>query len=83
MLRNARDNRAYHHVTYNVAAIYALAGDAEEAIKWLRITVETGMPNYPMMVRDPHLGRIRKNTRFIQFLDELKEKWEALSREFA
>ena len=83
LLRQAQNNRAYHHITYNIACIYALAGESEEAVKWLRTTVETGFPNYPMMVRDPHLDRIRKDSKFIQFLDELKSKWEGYKREFS
>ena len=83
LLKQAQSNRAYHHITYNIACIYALAGKSDEAVKWLRTTAETGFPNYPTMVRDPHLDRIRKDPKFIQFLDELRPQWEAYKREFS
>ncbi|MGI8733974.1 MAG: protein kinase domain-containing protein [Pyrinomonadaceae bacterium] len=82
ILEQARNNRAYHHVTYDIACVYALAGKTDEAVKWLRTTAETGMPNYPLFARDPHLDRIRKETAFIQFMAEFKPRWELLKKEF-
>jgi serine/threonine-protein kinase len=83
ILDQARNNRAYHHVTYDIACVYALAGKVDEAIKWLRTTADNGMPNYPLFVRDPHLDRIRKEPAFIQFMTELKKVWDDYQREFA
>ena len=78
----AKNDRGYHHVTYNIASVYALAGKTDEAVKWLRTTAETGMPNYPLFARDPHLNRIRKETAFIEFMGELQPRWEGLKKEF-
>jgi dTDP-4-dehydrorhamnose reductase len=78
----AKNDRGYHHVTYNIASVYALAGKTNEAVKWLRTTAETGMPNYPLFARDPHLNRIRKETAFIEFMAELQPRWEGLKKEF-
>ena len=82
ILQQARNNRAYHHITYNIACVYALEGKTDEAVKWLRTTADTGMPNYPLVARDPHLDRIRKETAFIQFMAELKTRWDSYQREF-
>ncbi len=82
ILEQARNNRAYHHVTYDIACVYALDGKTDEAVKWLRTTAGTGMPNYPLFARDPHLDRIRKETAFIQFMAELKPRWERYKQEF-
>lgn len=82
ILQQAKNNRAYHHIIYDLACVYALAGKTDEAIKWLRTTAETGMPNYPLFARDPHLDRIRKEPAFIQFMNELKKQWEGYKREF-
>jgi TolB-like protein/DNA-binding winged helix-turn-helix (wHTH) protein/Tfp pilus assembly protein PilF len=54
-----RRNRGYHHVTYNLARIYALGGKSAEALKWLRVTVEEGFPCYPLFAHDPFLDPIR------------------------
>ena len=75
--RSVRGNRAYHHITYAVALVHALEGDAAGAVKWLRETVEFGMPNYPMFERDPMLGRVRSSREFGDFMAELKPRWES------
>nr|ART36310.1 C589 [uncultured bacterium] len=82
IIEQARNNRAYHHIIYNIAKVYALAGKTDEAVKWLRTTADTGMPSYPMFARDPHLDRIRKDDAFIQFMAELKTRWEGLKQQF-
>jgi len=82
ILEKSGNNRAYHHLTYDLAAIYALAGKSQEAIAWLKKTVDLGMPNYPLFARDPHLDRIRKEPAFVQFMTELKTRWDNYEREF-
>ncbi len=77
-----KNNRAYHHLTYNVACIYALDGKAAEAVKWLRTTADTGMPNYTLFSRDPHLDKIRKDPAFVQFMNELKPRFEKYQQQF-
>jgi eukaryotic-like serine/threonine-protein kinase len=77
-----KQNRAFHHITYNVACIYALQGKAAEAVKWLRTTVDTGMPNYTLFDRDPHLDKIRKDPGFMQFMAELKPRFDKYQQEF-
>ena len=77
-----RRNRGYHHVTYHLARIYALGGKSEEALKWLRVTVKEGFPCYPLFARDPFLDPIREDPAFIQFIAEMKTRWEDYQREF-
>jgi TolB-like protein/DNA-binding winged helix-turn-helix (wHTH) protein/Tfp pilus assembly protein PilF len=77
-----RMNRGYHHVTYFIARIYALAGKSAEALKWLRITVKEGFPCYPLFARDSFLDRIREDTAFKQFMAELHSQWQNYENEF-
>jgi tetratricopeptide (TPR) repeat protein len=72
----------YHHRTFDVACIYALAGNSAEAVKWLRVTANTGFPNYPLFAREPFLDRIRQSPEFTQFLSEQKAQWERFEQEF-
>jgi tetratricopeptide (TPR) repeat protein len=81
ILKQARNNRAYHHITYDIACVYARGGKTDEAVKWLRTTAETGMPNYPLFARDPNLHRIRQGAAFVQFMADLKPRWEGYKRE--
>jgi tetratricopeptide (TPR) repeat protein len=71
-----------HHVTYNAACIYALAGKSDEAVKWLIETANTGFPSYPLFERDPYLNQIRTSPQFVQFMSEQKAQWEKLRQEF-
>jgi serine/threonine-protein kinase len=82
MDEDSRNSRAYHHSTYNIACLYAVLGDAANAIKWLKETVDTGMPDYTLFSRDPHLDKIRKAPAFIQFMAELKPRFEKYQQEF-
>ena len=82
ILAKAQRNRGYHHLTYNLARIYALGGKGEESVKWLRETVKEGFSSYPLFARDPFLDRIRKDAVFLQFLAEMKTRWEGYQREF-
>jgi tetratricopeptide (TPR) repeat protein len=71
-----------HHSTYDAACIYALAGNSDEAVKWLKETAATGFPNYPLFARDPYLDRIRKAPEFVQFMSDEKAQWEKYRQEF-
>ena len=61
--------------------MFALQGKSVEAVRWLRKTVETGMPDYPMFARDPNLDHVRLSAEFVQFMSELKPRYEAMKRE--
>ena len=74
------DNRL-HHLTYNAACVYALAGKSTEAVRWLRETASNGFPNYPLFARDPFLDRIRATPEFAHFLSEQKEQYERFRQE--
>jgi len=72
----------YHHAAYDIARIYALAGNSVEAVKWLREAAATGLPCYPLFERDAYLNRIRQVPEFIRFMTETKARWEGYRREF-
>jgi TolB-like protein/DNA-binding winged helix-turn-helix (wHTH) protein len=83
LILKARKNRGYHHVTYNIARIYALGGQSEAAVKWLRATSKEGFPCYPLFARDSFLDRIRSDSAFEQFMTEMKTRWKNYQNEFA
>ena len=45
----------YHHVTYDIACIYAINGNGPEAMKWLQETAKRGFRSYTLFARDPFL----------------------------
>jgi serine/threonine-protein kinase len=75
--------RYYHHVTYDIACVYALGGKSAEAVEWLKETVATGFPCYPHFARDPYLDRIRQAPEFVRFMAQMQARNESYRREFA
>ena len=51
-------------------------------MKWLRVTVAEGFPCYPLFARDLFLDPIRTDPAFLQFMAEMKTRWESYQREF-
>jgi tetratricopeptide (TPR) repeat protein len=82
VMEKVHRDKAYHHYTYNNARVFALGGKSEEALKWLRITAEEGFPCYTLFARDPFLEPIRKDPAFVQFMAEMKSRWEGYQGEF-
>jgi tetratricopeptide (TPR) repeat protein len=72
----ARKNRYYHHLTYAVAQIYALQGNADETARWLEETIAWGFPCYPMFMTDKFLAPVRESPRVQEVLADLKVKWD-------
>lgn len=75
-------NFAYHHLTYDIACLYALGGKSDEAVKWLRKTAAEGFPSYTLFERDPYLNRIRQAPEFVRFMAEMKQQYERNRSEF-
>jgi serine/threonine protein kinase len=72
----------YPYLYYVVARIYALQGKNEEAMKWLTPWANSHGQSYPAYVRDPFLDRMRQYGPFVQFMAEMKRRWERYRREF-
>jgi Flp pilus assembly protein TadD len=68
----------FHHTTHMIASAYALMDEPELAMKWLNYTAENGYPNLTWFERDPNLDKLRKDPRFIEFLEKLKPRFEQL-----
>jgi len=73
-----RSMRSGHHVTQNIAAIYALQGKSDLAVGWLRKTIRMGMCNYRMIQGDPNLERVRGDSTFRDFMTETKLRSNSL-----
>jgi TolB-like protein len=74
--------RAYPFLYHVVARIYALQGKNEEAMRWLLVWANGFHPSYPTYLRDPFLDRIRQYGPFVQFMADMKKRWERYRREF-
>jgi hypothetical protein len=69
------------HATRNIADGYALLGQKDEALKWLRKAMDHGFINYPFLaVHDPLLANVRSDPRFAPLMQEVRARWEALGQ---
>ena len=73
----------YHHLTYDIACIYAINGNGQEAMKWLRTTTENGFRSHTLFARDSFLDKLRRLPQFEQFMAEMKFEYEQLRTEFS
>jgi hypothetical protein len=61
-----------------ISALYSFLGEKEEALKWLKISVDGGFINYPFMNEyDPFLENIRGDDRFRNLMQKVKRTWES------
>lgn len=66
----------FHHTAYDIACAYALMNKRDKAIKWLESAANDGFPCYLLFVTDRNLDNLRKDSRFIAFMDSQKGQWE-------
>jgi hypothetical protein len=58
------------------ATAYAQLHDSETALRWLSQAARTGFPCYPWYARDPLLYPIRDDSRFADFMRDLRRSWK-------
>jgi hypothetical protein len=71
-----RDFGHFHHAAYNIASAYAMLGKTQEAIKYLQLAADDGLPCYPLFANDPQLERIRNDSQFVALLAKMKQQWD-------
>ena len=61
-----------------LAQAYGRRGDAERTLRWLRLAVENGYINYPLLAtKDPTLEKVRESPELQTLLQEIKRRWDA------
>lgn len=66
------------HLARVIGEAYAQLGNTDDALRWLRVSVDLGMINYPFLSRtDVFLEPIRRDPRFLQMMEAVKHRWEA------
>jgi hypothetical protein len=74
--RVASEPDLIHHGAYGLATAYAQLRDPEKALRWLSRAARTGFPCYPWYERDPLLDPIRDDSRFADFMRDLRRSWK-------
>jgi len=75
-IMNGKNLGHFHHPAYNIGVAYALMNKHPEAIRWLKLTAEEGLPCYTLFANDPYLNNLRSDAEFKSFLETLKKQWE-------
>jgi hypothetical protein len=57
-------------VTYWVASFYAMAGELDEAFRWIERGIDIGCRNYRWFEIDPNLEDLRRNQQFKEVVEK-------------
>ena len=63
----------FHHTAFGIACAYARMHKPQKAMDWLEQAAD-GYPCYPAFQREPNLDSLRKEPRFIAFLERVKKE---------
>jgi TolB-like protein/cytochrome c-type biogenesis protein CcmH/NrfG len=67
---------------YWLGGVYALLGDRQFALDWLKRTVELGDVNYPWFERDKNYNALRSDPEYQSIMTGVRQRWEAYKAEF-
>ena len=65
-----------------VGAVYALLGEKEPALAWLRRAVKRGNHNYPWFQRDKNWDKLRSDPGFQSVMSEVEGYWKYYTEQF-
>lgn len=67
---------------YWLGGIYALLGDRQAALEWLKRTAALGDVNYPWFERDKNYDSLRADPEYQRIMARIRERWEVYKKEF-
>jgi tetratricopeptide (TPR) repeat protein len=67
---------------YWTGGIYALLGDRQHAIIWLKRTVALGDVNYPWFEHDKNYDSLRADPEYQSIMAEVRQRWQSYKNEF-
>lgn len=73
----------FHHAAVVIAAACAELGDRDEAVRYLRLAADNGMPDYPLFRDNPSFRKLAGHPAYEQFMRQLELRWDRLSRQIA
>jgi serine/threonine protein kinase/Flp pilus assembly protein TadD len=65
-----------------LGGVYALLGDRQQALEWLKRAVALGDVNYPWFERDKNYDSLRSDPEFLSVMADARQRWEANKKEF-
>jgi serine/threonine-protein kinase len=67
---------------YQMASLYALLGERDQAFGWLRRAIKLGYNNYLWYEHDKNLDKLRLDPEFQRLLAEVRTHWEHYKQMF-
>jgi len=67
---------------YWVGGIYALLGEKQNSLTWLRRTAELGDTNYPWFSRDKNYDSLRGDADYHKIMEGIRQRWQLYKDEF-
>jgi serine/threonine protein kinase len=67
---------------YWLGGIYALLGDKQRALVWLKRTAALGDVNYPWFERDKNYDSLRSEPEYQTIMAGIRQRWQAYKNEF-
>ena len=67
---------------YWMAGIYALLGEREPALRWLKRAVAIGDHEYPYFAQDRNFASLRNDPEYQAILADVKKRWEGYKSQF-
>jgi len=61
---------------YWISSIYCLLGEKNQALVWLRRSMELGNHNYPWFQRDKNFDKLRGDPEYQQMMDQIRQHYE-------
>jgi serine/threonine-protein kinase len=68
---------ADHDIAFWLASFYGMEEMVDEGVEWAVRSVRLGNENYPLFAGSHKLDSLRRDPRFVELLDELKQLWQA------
>ena len=82
LLRYSPEQIVDGDAAYWLGGIYALLGDRQHALLWLKRTVELGDTNYPWFERDKNYDSLRSDPEYQSIMSGVRQRWQAYKNEF-
>jgi serine/threonine-protein kinase len=67
---------------YWLAGVYAMLGERDQAISWLRRGVTLGNHNYPWFQRDKNFDKLRSDPEYQKIMDDVRRRWQEYEKQF-
>jgi TolB-like protein/predicted Ser/Thr protein kinase len=65
-----------------VGSVYALLGEKQKALAWLRRALQVGNHNYPWFQRDKNWDKLRSDPEFQGLMQEAQQHWKQYTKLF-